>query len=76
MNTAEDGMGHVIVYCGWNEYAEEQPEETTPECSIVAIDLDDRYHICKYADRWCNVDTLDPVKVKYWIRIPSYPEED
>lgn len=76
MNTAVDGMGHVVVYCGWYDFDEEKPTDT--DAMIVAIERENgRYMICECHDKkWYDVNTLNEIDIKYWIRIPDYPEED
>lgn len=78
MNVLEDPMGHVTVYCGWNDYDEETPQETTPQCTILAVERDtDRLILASFMKgKWCDINTLDQINVKYWIRVPSLPTGD
>lgn len=76
MNTAVDGMGHVVVYCGWNDFDEEEPTDT--DAMILVIEREnERLMICEcHEGKWFDINTLSEVDVKFWIRIPDYPETD
>jgi len=76
METSIDNMGHAIVYCGWYDYSEECPEDTTPNCTIVALDGDRRPYLARFKGKWRDVNTDNPIDVKYWIRVPADPEPD